>query len=174
MREVLANLRGRDPGGNGQLLGGGHHGAPRGHPTERLEIPRQPADRGLGDRPIPHGRDDRMLMRGSLAEIRDAFTSARARSAGHLSSQQAGEPSGVDGDLEGLLSVDIDHRDPDPVLELEILVGLDVDLLELEPTAPRDRTLAATCRGGITGASTDTLGIWAMERPAQEHGEANG
>jgi hypothetical protein len=48
-------------------------------------------------------------------------------------SHQAGKPGGVDGDLEGLLPVDLDHGDPDPVLQLELLVGLDVDLLEFEP-----------------------------------------
>ncbi len=35
-------------------------------------------------------------------------------------------------DLEGLFPVDIDHGDPDPVLELELVVALDVDLVELE------------------------------------------
>ena len=39
----------------------------------------------------------------------------------------------IDRDLERLLAVDLDDGDPDPVLELELLVGLDVHLVEREP-----------------------------------------
>ena len=46
--------------------------------------------------------------------------------------EHGSETSGVDRELEGLLTVDEDHRDPDPVLELERIVGLDVHLLERE------------------------------------------
>src|SRR5215217_31326 len=46
--------------------------------------------------------------------------------------KEAGERDRVDRDLERLLAVDRDDRDPDPVLDLERVVGLDVDLLELE------------------------------------------
>jgi RNA polymerase sigma factor (sigma-70 family) len=50
-----------------------------------------------------------------------------------LSAHHPGEPGRIDGDLEGLFPVDLDDRDPDPVFELELLVGFDVDLLEFEP-----------------------------------------
>lgn len=45
---------------------------------------------------------------------------------------QPGEFDLVDRHLEALLAVHRDHGDPDPVLELERLVGLDVHLVELE------------------------------------------
>ena len=56
--------------------------------------------------------------------------------------ERARELSGVDRHLERLLAVDLHHRDADPVLELELVVPLDVDLLEVEkgpPPLPQDR-----------------------------------
>ena len=43
-----------------------------------------------------------------------------------------GQLARVDLELEPLLSVDLDHRDPDAVLALQVLVVLDVNLLQLE------------------------------------------
>jgi hypothetical protein len=69
-----------------------------------------------------------MAHTSSLAESAGRFTSSRA-----LRVQQPCQPGGVDGDLESLLSVHLHDRDPDPVLELELVVPLDVDLVEREP-----------------------------------------
>jgi hypothetical protein len=57
---------------------------------------------------------------------------AHPRSTG---SHQLGEHTGVHGDLELLLAVDLNHRDADPVLELEVVVAADVDLVEVERCA---------------------------------------
>lgn len=72
------------------------------------------------------------------------------------SSHQPRELSRVDADLEGLFPVNIDHGDPDPVLQLELVVALDVDLGELEsdPRPLRQDRFAshvaeATPRAGI-------------------------
>ena len=65
---------------------------------------------------------------GSLAESAGWFTISRARWV-----QETCQLGRVDGDLEGLLPVHLHDRDPDPVLELELVVPLDVDLLEREP-----------------------------------------
>jgi RNA polymerase sigma factor (sigma-70 family) len=50
-----------------------------------------------------------------------------------LSAHHPGEPGRIDGELEGLFSVDLDDRDTDPVFELQLFIGFDVDLFESEP-----------------------------------------
>src|SRR5439155_8622797 len=77
--------------------------------------------RGLG-----RARADASAFVNSLHEC---ASSLGARS---CAAERAGERGGIDRQLEALLPIDLDHRDPDAVLELERVVARDVDLLEGE------------------------------------------
>ena len=92
-----------------------------------------------GSRPtVASGIDRSLTGEGTACSSRE---SSRNRPGIHkctsgrlaLLTDHLGEPICVDGDLEGFFPVDLDHGDPDPVFELELVVGFDVDLGELEP-----------------------------------------
>src|SRR5919197_320244 len=105
----------------------------------------------------------RELTGARVAGPRPGCTNAQAL-AGPTSADRLGERPTVDVELEELVAVDQDHRDPDPVLELERVIAVDVDLLIGE------RRALALCEDHLPGLVAQTASRARVHPDGRGHG----
>src|SRR5919198_3043609 len=105
----------------------------------------------------------RELTGARVAGPRSGCTNAQAL-AGPTSADRLGERPTVDVELEQLVAVDQNHRDPDPVLELERVIAVDDDLLVGE------RRALALCEDHLPGLIAQTASRARVHPDGRGHG----